>query len=804
MKRTQILLLLLIFSILLFGCDLNKSNEPDAKLINEITPTVLLTNTPVPSPTPSPTPLPITRMQNGDLAFFIGEYEQAEIEFNNIISNANEPNLIAAAKVFLSQIKIKENDCNNAFPVLQEITENQAIDQEIRAKATFLLANCYNDLNQYLNAADSYLKYIEILPGILDRFMYENAGDAYLAAGDTENALLQFNMAIESGNNEVLDSVKIKIGQIYNSQSEYTNAIRMFMEVHDQSPNEYTRAQMNLLSGQAYLLLGLPEQAYARFQESVQNYPKAFDTYSGLVMLVNDGIAVDEFNRGLVDYYAGRYGLAIDAFNRYLNSNPDHNGSAHYYKAFAYRAMDQIENALQEWRTLIQDHPDDRFYVDAWEDIAYTQWAFQDDYRGGASTLLTFVASNPSNDGAAQALYDAGRIYERNGYLTEASATWSRLIDEYPQAEISSQALYLSGIIQYRLENYKTALEKFQRVLLLGGTPTISAATQLWIGKTYTKLEKPEEAENAWKLGSTADPTGYYSIRSLELISDLTPYETRSEINLETNLEQERFIAEIWMQKTFSLPVDTNFTSIDNLLEDNNFKQAIALWNLGLYENARNKFELVRENNNQDALNLFRLSNYFVDIGLYRSALLCSRQILQLANMDDYQTLNAPLWFNHTRFGNYYPELVKDNAEKYNFDPILILSLIRQESFYEGFISSSAGAIGVMQIMPATGDEISQNIKWPENYTQNDLYIPSVNIRLGVSYLARMRELFKDDLFAALAAYNAGPGNVLNWEDQANNDPDLLLEIIPFEETRRYITNIYEFYHLYEHFYQKN
>jgi len=804
MKRIQIILLLIIISNLLFGCDINKSNEPDSKIIDEITPTVLLTNTPVPSPTPTPTPLPITRMQNGELAFFIGDFEQAENEFATIITNAGEPDLIAAAKVFLSQIKIKENDCGSVIPDLIEIKDDTTIDQETRAKAAFLLANCYNSLNQYSNAAESFLKYVEILPGILDRFMFENAGDAYLAAGDTENALMQFNMAIESGNNEELDSVKIKIGQIYNSQSEFTNAIRMFMEVHDQSPNEYTRAQMNLQAGQAYLLLGLPEQAYARFQESVQNYPKAFDTYSGLVVLVNDGIEVDEFNRGLVDYYAGRYGLAVDAFNRYLISNPDHNGSAHYYKAFAYRAMDQIESAIQEWRILIQDHPDDRFYVDAWEDIAYTQWAFQDDYLGGASTLLTFVATNPSNEDAAQALYDAGRIYERSGYLTEASATWSRLIDEYPQAEISSQALYLSGIIQYRLDNYTSALEKFQRVLLLGGTPSISAATQLWIGKTYKKLGKPEEAENAWKLASTTDPTGYYSIRSLELISNLAPYATRSEINLETNLEQERYIAEIWMQKTFSLPVDTNFTAIDNLFEDNNFKQAVALWNLGLYENARNKFELVRETNNQDALNLFRLSNYFTEIGLYRSALLCSRQILQLANMDDYQTLNAPLWFNHIRFGNYYSDLVKENAEKYNFDPILILSLIRQESFYEGFISSSAGAIGVMQIMPATGDEISQNIKWPENYTQNDLYIPSVNIRFGVSYLARMRELFNNDLFAALAAYNAGPGNVLNWEDQANNDPDLLLEIIPFEETRRYITNIYEFYHLYEHFYPKN
>jgi len=804
MKRKFCILFLLILLTFLYGCEFNKTDDSETNKINEFTPTVLPTYTPSPSPTLTPTPSPITRMQYGELAFFNGEYDQAEIEFTNIVNTADSPDLIAEAKVFLSQIKMKENDCNAVIPILQLILDEQEIKPEIKAKASFLLAECYNSLNQYSNAAENYLKYVEIYPGVLDRFMLEKAGDAYLSAGDIENALNQFNLAIIAGNDEVLDSVKIKIGQIYNSQSEYTNAIRMYMEVHDQSPNEYTRAQMNFLSGQAYLLLGLPEQAYARFQESVQNYPKAFDTYSGLVVLVNEGIPVDEFNRGLVDYYAGRYGLAVDAFNRYLNSNPDHNGSAHYYKAFAFRAMDQIDNAIQEWRILIQDHPDDRFYVDAWEDIAYTQWAFQNDYLGGASTLLTFVSTNPSNEGAPQALYDAGRIYERSGYLTEASATWSRLIEEYPQTEISSQALYLSGIIQYRLENYQTALEKFQRVLLLGGTPTISAASQLWLGKTYSKLGKMVEAENAWKSASTADPTGYYSIRALELISDQAPYATRSEIKLETNLEQERIIAEIWMQSTFSLPPETNFSSIDILLENKNFKQAIALWNLGLYEYARNKFELVREANNQDALNLFRLTNYFFDIGLYRSALLSSRQILALANMDDYQTLNAPLWFNHIRFGNYYYKLVSENAEKYNFDPILILSLIRQESFYEGFISSSAGAIGVMQIMPATGEEISQNIKWPENYTQNDLLIPSVNIRFGVSYLARMRELFNNDLFAALAAYNAGPGNVLNWENQANNDPDLLLEIIPFEETRRYITNIYEFYHLYEHFYPAN
>jgi soluble lytic murein transglycosylase len=67
-----------------------------------------------------------------------------------------------------------------------------------------------------------------------------------------------------------------------------------------------------------------------------------------------------------------------------------------------------------------------------------------------------------------------------------------------------------------------------------------------------------------------------------------------------------------------------------------------------------------------------------------------------------------------------------------------------------------------------------------------------------------MRDYFDGNLFAALAAYNAGPGNVLNWENQAENDPDLFLEIVPFEETRRYITNIYEFYHLYYQLYPNN
>ena len=804
MKNNTKNLLVFLLAVFLIGCNNQNSSVPISTILEESIQTDVPTSTTVPTPTSTPTPLPVTRIKNGDYAFFIGEFSKAADEFKLVLGNATDKNILAQANVYLGQIEIKNNNCPGANMLLNSVANEPLIESTIRAKAYYLLAICELDANRFTQAAEAFSNYVEVNPGVLDLFMYEKAGDAYSSAADLDTALSYYTKAVESVLNENTDSVKIKIGQVYASQLDYTNAIRVYMEVYDQSANEYTRAQMNFLTGQAYLMLGLPEQAYARFQESVLNYPKAYDTYSGLVVLVEEGIEVDEFYRGLVDYYAGRYGLAIDAFNRYLSSNPDHNGSAHYFKAFAYRAIDQVENAIQEWKVLIQDHPDDRFYVDAWEDIAYTQWAFQNDYLGGAGTLLSFVKANPSNEGAPQAIFDAARIYERSGYLTEAAFTWARLIEEYPQAEIASQGLYLSGISSYRLNNYQPALEKFQKVLLFGGSPALTAATQLWIGKTEQKLGNMEEAKNAWKLGSTLDPTGYYSIRCQELLSDLNPYSTALNVNLQTNMEQERIIAEIWMQNTFNLPAGTNFTSTIELMNNQNFSQATALWDLGLFEAARDKFEIVREENSQDALSLFRLTNYFHEIGLYRSALLGSRQILQLANMDDLDTLNAPLWFNHIRFGNYYPELVFENSKKYNFDPILILSLIRQESFYEGFISSSAGARGVMQIMPETGNEIHTNINWPENYSEDDLYNPSINIRFGVSYLARMRDYFNGNLFAALAAYNAGPGNVLNWENQAENDPDLFLEIVPFEETRRYITNIYEFYHLYKQIYPNN
>jgi soluble lytic murein transglycosylase len=114
---------------------------------------------------------------------------------------------------------------------------------------------------------------------------------------------------------------------------------------------------------------------------------------------------------------------------------------------------------------------------------------------------------------------------------------------------------------------------------------------------------------------------------------------------------------------------------------------------------------------------------------------------------------------------------------------------------------SSAGACGLMQIMPSTGASISEQMGWPPDYTSDSLYSPSVSVRMGTYYLNNNRHVLGNDLYAALAAYNAGPGNAAIWQSLAPNDPDLLLEVIRYQETRNYIRGIYEFYSTYRSIY---
>jgi soluble lytic murein transglycosylase len=169
--------------------------------------------------------------------------------------------------------------------------------------------------------------------------------------------------------------------------------------------------------------------------------------------------------------------------------------------------------------------------------------------------------------------------------------------------------------------------------------------------------------------------------------------------------------------------------------------------------------------------------------------------------MDDAGTMHAPIYFNRIRFGPYFGDLILPQAAAAGFDGLFLLSVVRQESLFEGGATSSAAARGLMQIVPGTGQGIAEKLGWPPDYTTRDLYRPLISVRFGTDYLATQRQRFDGDLVAALAGYNAGPGNADAWKELVPDDPDLFLEVIRLDEPQRYIRTIAEILDIYQRLY---
>lgn len=800
LKRKYVLVFILILSISCtipgFSAD---QNNPGFSIPIFQTPT----QTPTPLPTPTPTPRPIARIHQGDWALFLGDYELALVEYQTAMGADPDPEIQAAALLGIGRTYYLDGKYDLAIQTLNSLI-TQYPQSEHLPKVYYFLGQCAEALQDYAGAASAYDSYLKYNLGIIDGFIYELRGDALVAAGDPANAIPAYEAALLTSQPLDTTNIRTKIGKAYVTLGDHNNAIRIFMDIYTTTTNDYVKAQMNLLAGQSYLAIGLPDQTYARYQDSVLNYPMAYDSYTGLVELVNNGIAVDDLNRGIVDYYAQQYGVALDAFNRYLNSTTEHDGTVHHYKALSHRALQQYPEAITEWNLLIKDHVGDSRWVDAWEEIAYTEWFYQDLSRQAAETLLSFINGYPTAPEAPDILFDAARMYERGNLLAEAAATWARVIDEYPTAQNSIRSLFLSGISYYRMADYLSAQNTFQRLLVLAATPSEQSMAYFWIAKSQLAQNDVEGSRATWETCVYRDPSGYYSERARAIISGEALMSASVTYDLGYDLKLERADAENWMRTTFNIPPETDLTGLGVLAADPNLQRGNAYWDLGLYEKAHVEFEKLRQIIQSDAVSNFLLLDHLLELGLYRLAILSSRQILDLASLDDAATLTAPVYFNHIRFGIYFRDIILPEALSNGFHPLLVFSIIRQESMFEGFIESVAGARGLLQLMPATAQETVTLTGFPDNYSDDDLYKPVVNIPIGLSYLVRQRDYFDNDIYAALTAYNAGPGNSILWKDLSNGDPDLFLEIIRFNETRQYIIQISEFLNIYRMFYERN
>ncbi|MDJ0976443.1 MAG: lytic transglycosylase domain-containing protein [Planctomycetota bacterium] len=137
-----------------------------------------------------------------------------------------------------------------------------------------------------------------------------------------------------------------------------------------------------------------------------------------------------------------------------------------------------------------------------------------------------------------------------------------------------------------------------------------------------------------------------------------------------------------------------------------------------------------------------------------------------------------------------YDALIEEHAAAFDLDPNLLRALVATESGGDPEAISSAGAVGLCQLMPATAAEQATRLRMTD-YTRERLTDPAVNLKLGASYLARQLRSFKGDLPFALGAYNAGGTNVRRWRRRA---PHLrsrdVIRLEGFAETRGFVARV--------------
>lgn len=369
------------------------------------------------------------------------------------------------------------------------------------------------------------------------------------------------------------------------------------------------------------------------------------------------------------------------------------------------------------------------------------------------TTLRYLYSLNPKAKGADYILY----LTAKYAPSSETPRIYEQLYKKFPDGQFSGEALYKTFYSKINQGKYNDAI-KLGKIHLARFSNTNSApAVMYWIGKIYDKKNMPDIAKTYYKGVLSKYPDSYYALRanaklhqghkmlenrSLEIKPVVFPIKNKSEANLAIKLAQLE-----------------DYDFVKELYKNDEFVQSWIEYQQGNYTH---------------------------------SAFIAREAMDKLEIKPD---------FKDTRWRLVYPLHYYNYAQKYSQteNPIVILSIIKEESHFNPNAKSPVGAIGLMQLMPATANEIARAYGLP-----NNLYNPEYNIHLGCLYYAKMRKSLNDKDMSAIMAYNGGWAAVTRWKNKLDyDDIDDFVEKIPYPETQDYLKKVMKSYWNYSNIYTK-
>jgi soluble lytic murein transglycosylase len=407
-------------------------------------------------------------------------------------------------------------------------------------------------------------------------------------------------------------------------------------------------------------------------------------------------------------------------------------------------------------------------------------------------TLLAVADTDAPHAGSA--LLRLGQLQERDGDTANAEASYLRMVQIAPNR--AAEALFHVGFTRFIRGDRAGALSAWQTGLASGPPePSMQAQLLYWTARAMP----PDSGswQEALNRAAAAEPESYYGLRAqAQLGGTLIAASTTSANNTAWLSPSQSEIQErtAWLAsfKTTPQRVAGEVAALPAL------QRADALLELGMRTEASWEIEAAVQQYAQakDVARMAAIGDWLMSRDLPQLTLRVGRQMRDLVGLT-----NLPRAVQKQVYPAGWGDLVAEQAAQHGVDPLLMLALMRQESSFDPRAQSGAQAMGLTQVVPPTARGIARGLG-RDDFALRDLLKPGVSVEFGTWFLSQLLGDYKGRIFVALTAYNAGGGNVARWLQHFGDDPDLLVEQIPFEETRTYLRIVYDNYLHYQMLYR--
>lgn len=735
-----------------------------------------------------------------------GNYPEAVRAYDAIVQQGDSvaPDVRAEAAFRKGQAAVREGLFEEAVSALTILIDSFPDDERV-PQAYFLRGDARLGLSQWQPAIADFQQFIELRPGLLDSYAYERIGDAQIALGQQDTALASYQQAL-NGNRPLVPELILRerVAQILIGIGDAAGAVAQYDAILSVAQNAPYRASIQLAAARALVNAGMMQDGLTRARDVFEQYTDSASAYPAMQLLLENGSSVDAYMRGVASYYYGDYQGAIEAFNEYSSNTllEDIPARLYYLLGLSYREIGNPDAANIAFQTIIDQYPADPLFGDALLQQGRTRFLSGD--IDGAIQTYSSIAERYSNltEVAAEALWRVGYLHGTRDRPVESRETFVRLAQDFPNNSWASNGLLLAASAAVKAQEWQVAENLYSRIASIASGED-QAAAFYWVGRLAAQRGDTTAAQDAYNRAAQIAPDSYFGARARDIQRGLDAFEPPQTIQFnfdEAALQNE---AENWLRTTFQLEAPGDLSTLNSTLaNDPRLQRGTALWAVASYDEANDEFDALLDEARaaRDALTAYQMAIYLRDMGAYYMSIVAAADVITAAEVS---TLEAPRFIARLRYPAYYLDLIQQEAERYGFDPLLMLALIRQESLFDASAQSVASAVGLTQVIPATGEYIAQRLGFTD-FQVSDLTRPYVSIPFGSYYLDEQLRLFDGNEAAALAAYNGGPGNALDWYALSGGEVDLLLTTITFDETRSYVQRIYSHYNLYRDLYGVN